>query len=50
MKITQIYLLAIVLLLYVTYSRQRDEQKIEHQQAEIHRQFCTSSISHPNCK
>jgi hypothetical protein len=50
MKITQFYLLAIGLLMYMSYSNHRVEYKEKQQQAEIHRQFCASFNSHPNCK
>jgi hypothetical protein len=49
MKTTQIYLLAIGLLMYMSYSAHRDERKQQQQKAEIHRQFCASFTSHPNC-
>ena len=49
MKTTQIYLLAIGLLMYMSYSAHHDERKQQRQKAEIHRQFCASFTSHPNC-
>ena len=50
MKTIHIYFGVIALLLYVSYSRGRDENRQEQQKAEIHRQFCASVDSHPNCK
>jgi len=50
MKITQVYLIGIALLMYVSYARQHDEYKIKQQEAEIHQQFCASMTFHPDCK
>jgi hypothetical protein len=49
MKTTQIYLLAIGLLMYMSYSAHRDEYKQKQQKAQVHQQFCASFTSHPNC-
>ena len=50
MKTTQIYLVGIALLMYVSYARHSDEKIQQRQEAQIHRQFCASVDSHPNCK
>ena len=49
MKTPQIYLLAIGLLMYMSYSAHHDEHKQQQQEAEIHRQFCASFTFHPDC-
>jgi len=50
MKITQIYLVGIALLMYVTYGRHSDQKIQKAQEAQIHRQFCASMTFHPDCK
>jgi len=50
MKTAHIYLLAIGLLMYVSYSAKKDNYQEQQQKAEVHRQFCSSNVSHPNCK
>jgi hypothetical protein len=50
MKTTHIYLLAIGLLMYVSYSAKNDNYQEQQQKAQIHRQFCAVNVFHPNCK
>ena len=39
MKITQLYLVGIALLMYMSYSAHRDEYRQKQQQAEIHKLY-----------
>jgi len=50
MKTTQLYLVAIALLMYMTYAHHSDDNRQKQQKVEIHRQFCASVDSHPNCE
>jgi hypothetical protein len=50
MKTTQIYLVGIALLMYVSYARHHDEYRQKQQAAQIHREFCASMTFHPDCK
>jgi hypothetical protein len=50
MKTAHIYLLAIGLLMYVSYSAKKDNYQVKQQKAEVHRQFCAVNVFHPNCK
>jgi hypothetical protein len=50
MKTTQIYLVGIALLMYVSYAHHSDEKIQQRQEAQIHRQFCALVDSHPNCR
>jgi hypothetical protein len=49
MKITHLYLLAIGLLMYMSYSQRHSDQRQRQQEAEVHRQFCASYTFHPDC-
>jgi hypothetical protein len=50
MKTTYIYLIAIGLLMYMSYGAKKDSYEEQRQQAQVHQQFCAVYISHPNCK
>ena len=50
MKTSYIYLLAIGLLMYVSYSAKKDNYQEQQQKAEVHRQFCAAYTFHPDCK
>jgi hypothetical protein len=50
MKTAHIYLLAIGLLMYVSYSAKKDNYQVKQQKAEVHRQFCAAYTFHPDCK
>jgi len=50
MKITHIYLLAIGLLMYTSYSAHRDNYKQKQQEAQVHRLYCSENPTNLNCK
>jgi hypothetical protein len=50
MKTAHIYLLAITGLVWVSYTIRHDNYKEQQQKVEVHRQFCSSNVFHPNCK
>jgi hypothetical protein len=50
MKTTQIYLLAIGLLMYMSYSAHRDEYKQKQQEAHVHKLYCSENPTNSSCK
>jgi hypothetical protein len=48
MKISQLYLLVIGLLMYMSYIGHHDKYK--QQEVQVHRQFCAAYTFHPDCK
>jgi hypothetical protein len=49
MKTTQLYIVGIALLMYMTYARHHDDHKQKQQEAQVHRQFCAAYTFHPDC-
>jgi len=50
MKTPQIYLLAIGLLMYMSYSAHHDNYKQQQQKVEIHKLYCSENPTNSNCK
>jgi hypothetical protein len=50
MKSTHIYLLAIGLLMYMSYSAHRDEYKQQQQKAQVHKLYCSENPTNSACK
>ena len=50
MKTTHIYLFAIAMLMYMSYSAKKDQHQLKQQQAEIHKLYCSENPTHSNCK
>jgi hypothetical protein len=48
MKTTHIYLLAICLLMYVSYSSKKDQYQQQQQEAQVHKLYCSENPT--NCK
>jgi hypothetical protein len=49
MKTTQIYLIVIGVLMWMSYTIKHDNYKQQQQEAQVHRQFCASYTFHPDC-
>ena len=50
MKTTQIYLIAIGIFMWMSYTIKHDNYKQQQQEAQVHRQFCAYYTFHPDCK
>jgi hypothetical protein len=50
MKTIHIYLLAIGLLMYMSYSAKKDQHQLKQQQAEVHRLYCSANPTNSSCK
>jgi hypothetical protein len=49
MKTTQLYLVAIATLMWMSYTIHHDDRKQKQQEAQIHQQFCVAYTFHPDC-
>jgi hypothetical protein len=50
MKTSYIYLVAIGLLLYMSYSAHKDNYQQKQQEAHIHKLYCSENPTNSNCK
>ena len=50
MKITQLYIVAIALLMYTSYARHKDNYQHQQQEAHVHRLYCSENPTNSTCK